>query len=205
MMDETKEPASSDDIGINERIARQVRELRAARGSTLDALAARCGVSRSMISLIERGATSPTAVVLEKLAGGLGVSLARLFWGESEGESAQPLVRRAQQSQWRDPESGYLRRSLSPPGWPTPIQLVEVDFPPGARVAYETGGREKAVQQQVWVIQGRIDIRLGEELHVLHKGDCLAMRLDQPLLYSNPTSQAARYLVAICDGQQELP
>ena len=199
MMDEAKELMSGDDTGINERIARQVRELRAVRGDTLDALAARCGVSRSMISLIERGATSPTAVVLEKLAGGLGVSLARLFGGESEGEAAQPLVRRAQQSQWRDPESGYLRRSLSPPGWSSPIQLVEVEFPAGARVAYETGGRDKAVQQQVWIIQGRIDIRLGDALHVLHKGDCLAMRLDQPLVYSNPTAQAARYLVAICD------
>jgi len=60
-------------------IAERVGELRAAQGLSLDALASKSGVSRSMISLIERGESSPTAVVLEKLAAGLGVMLASLF------------------------------------------------------------------------------------------------------------------------------
>ena len=64
----------------------RVRELRAASGLSLDELAGRCGVSRSMISLIERGESSPTAVVLEKLAVGLNVSLASLF----EAPQAEP-------------------------------------------------------------------------------------------------------------------
>ena len=64
---------------LNQRIADRVRELRAAQGLSLDALAGKSDVSRSMISLIERGETSPTAVVLEKLAAGLGVMLAALF------------------------------------------------------------------------------------------------------------------------------
>src|SRR5438309_1195203 len=64
---------------LNARIAERVRELRAQRGLSLDALARKSGVSRSMISLIERGESSPTAVVLEKLAAGLGVMLASLF------------------------------------------------------------------------------------------------------------------------------
>jgi mannose-6-phosphate isomerase-like protein (cupin superfamily) len=74
---------------------------------------------------------------------------------------------------------------------------VEVNFPPGARVAYETGGRESTVHQQVWVMSGRIDIVAGSELHELHQGDCLAMRLNQPLIFSNPASSAARYIVAL--------
>ncbi|KVZ02093.1 helix-turn-helix domain-containing protein [Burkholderia ubonensis] len=192
-------PVSTDapaDTDVNERIARRVRALRATRGHTLDALAARSGVSRSMISLIERGAASPTAVVLDKLAAGLGVSLASLF----DGAPAQPLVRRAQQAQWRDPASGYVRRNLSPPGWPSPIQLVEVTFPAGARVAYEAAGRESAVHQQVWVIRGRVDVTLGDQVHALRDGDCLAMRLDQPLVFSNPTSRPAHYVVVLCEG-----
>src|SRR2546423_11819385 len=64
---------------LNGRIAERVRELRAARGLSLDALATKSGVSRSMISLIERGETSPTAVVLEKLAAGVGGMLASPF------------------------------------------------------------------------------------------------------------------------------
>ncbi|MBN3791111.1 XRE family transcriptional regulator [Burkholderia sp. Ac-20353] len=200
MLEHTVSTGTDADTDVNERIARRVRELRAMRGHTLDALAARCGVSRSMISLIERGAASPTAVVLDKLAAGLGVTLASLFDGEREGVCALPLVRRAQQSHWRDPESGYVRRNLSPPGWPSPIQLVEVNFPPGARVAYETGGREAAMHQQVWVIDGRVDVTLGDQRHELREGDCLAMRLDRPLIFSNPASRPARYVVALCDG-----
>ena len=62
---------------VNQRIAARARELRASRRLTLDALAERTGVSRSMISLIERGESSPTAALLERLAAGLNVPLAR--------------------------------------------------------------------------------------------------------------------------------
>src|SRR5262245_21008912 len=64
---------------VNQRIAERVRELRARHGFSLDALAVRSGVSRSMISLIERAESSPTAVVLDKLAAALGVTLPSLF------------------------------------------------------------------------------------------------------------------------------
>jgi len=56
-----------------EDVAQRVRELRATQGLSLEALADRSGVSRSMISVIERGESSPTAVVLAKLAAGLSV------------------------------------------------------------------------------------------------------------------------------------
>ncbi|MEJ8812910.1 helix-turn-helix domain-containing protein [Variovorax ureilyticus] len=203
---EDAEPVPPDtDAGVNDRIARRVRELRTARGYSLDVLAARSGVSRSMISLIERAAASPTAVVLDKLATGLGVPLAGLFGGGREDAPVERLVRRARQPIWRDPESGYMRRNISPPGWPSPLHLVEVDFPPGARVAYEIGPRENVVHQQVWMLKGRIDLTLGDQLHELREGDCLAMRLDQPLIYSNPTRQSARYIVALCTEPAHPP
>ena len=164
---------------LTAHIARRVRELRAAAGLSLDELAGRCGVSRSMISLIERGESSPTAVVLEKLSVGLGVSLASLF--DAPRRSADPVSRRAEQHEWRDPASGYLRRNVSPAGYESPIQIVEVSFPPGARVAYESGTRQPRLWQQVWVLQGRIELTLGEQRHTLDTGDCLAMQLDQPL------------------------
>lgn len=180
---------------LTERIARRVRDLRADRGLSLDALAAHCGVSRSMISLIERGESSPTAVLLEKLAAGLGVPLAALFDAPPTG--ADPLSRRASQLSWRDPASGYIRRNVSPSGFASPIQIVEVSFPAGARVAYETGAREPRVHQQVWVLDGRIEVTLGPDAHVLDAGDCLALRLDRPVAYRNPTRRRARYAVVI--------
>jgi transcriptional regulator with XRE-family HTH domain len=195
MLDDQSIMTDDTERSLNDRIARRVRELRAARGLSLDALATYCGVSRSMISLIERGESSPTAVVLEKLATGLNVTLASLF--ESPQASARPVSRRAEQPSWRDPHSGYVRRNVSPPGGVSPIQIVEVSFPPKARVAYETGARESEVHQQVWVLEGAIDVTLGDELHRLDAGDCLAHVLDRPVAYHNPHRRSARYAVVI--------
>jgi transcriptional regulator with XRE-family HTH domain len=180
---------------LHERIARRVRDLRQAQGLSLDALAARCAVSRSMISLIERGESSPTAVVLERLATGLQVPLASLF--DAPEPSPSPVARAAEQPLWRDPHSGYVRRNVSPAGTDTPIRIVEVAFPPRAQVAYETGAREPTVHQQIWVLEGSIEVTLGDETHRLNAGDCLAHRLDRPVAYRNPTRATAHYAVVI--------
>jgi transcriptional regulator with XRE-family HTH domain len=184
---------------LNQRIALRVRGLRAAQGLSLAALADTSGVSRSMISLIERGESSPTAVVLEKLAAGLGVMLASLFDAPADAGQAPdaPVARREDQPQWRDPASGYLRRNVSPPGVPQPMRIVEVHFPPRAHVAFENGARDLRVHQQVWVLEGEIDVRLGAECYRLREGDCLAMQLDRPTMFHNPTRNPARYAVVI--------
>jgi transcriptional regulator with XRE-family HTH domain len=183
---------------LDARIAARVRDLRAAQGVSLDTLATRSGVSRSMISLVERGETSPTAVLLEKLATGLGVALASLFDAPDGANGPNgPVSRREGQPVWRDPASGYVRRNVSPPGQAQPMQIVEVRFPAGGRVAFETGVREPVVFQQVWVLDGAIEVTVGEERHGLRKGDCLAMRLDRPTMFHNPTRKAARYAVVI--------
>ncbi len=189
----TTETAS--DLG--QRIAERLRELRASRGLSLDALAQRSGVSRSMISLVERGESSPTAALLEKLAAALGVTLSALFDLPAADADGSLLARRDDQPLWQDPASGYLRRNVTPAGARQPMQIVEVRFPPGQRVAFETGGRERRAHQQLWVLEGSIDVTLGEERHHLTEGDCLAMRLDRPTMFHNPTSHTARYAVVI--------
>src|SRR5580765_3567270 len=195
---------------LNRRIAARVKELRAARGLSLDALAGRSGVSRSMISLIERGESSPTAVVLEKLSAALGVMLASLFDAPASAPAAlrrgKPspgdgvVARRRDQLQWQDPASGYRRRNVSPPDIAQPMQIVEVEFPAGGRIAFETGARDVRVHQQVWVLEGAIDIRLGSERHRLRQGDCLAMELDRPTMFHNPRRKPARYAVVMASG-----
>jgi transcriptional regulator with XRE-family HTH domain len=180
---------------INARIASRVRSLRAERGLSLEALAAKCAVSRSMLSLIERGEASPTAVVLEKIATGLGVPLARLF--DPATAPASPISRRAERSSWRDPQSGYVRRNISPPNFPSPIQIVEVLLPPGARVGYETGAREVSIQQQIWVQEGELEVSVGRVTYRLAEDDCLAMQLNEPTAFRNRTRRAARYLVVL--------
>ena len=184
-------------MDINARIARRVRELRDAQGFSLDALAERSGVSRSNISLIERGRSSPTAVVLDKLATGLGVTVASLFEGSlATIAEPSPMARVAEQPVWTDPASGYVRRNLSPAAR-SPIQLVDVIFPASQRVAYDTAAREVEIHQQVWMIDGVMEMTVGDAHWRLEAGDCLAMRLDSPIVYRNPTRKPARYLVAL--------
>ena len=119
---------------LNDRIAQRVRNLRASAGLSLEALAAHCGISRSMISLIERGESSPTAVLLEKLASGLGVPLAALF--DAPHPSPNPVARAADQPSWKRSRipatcGATCRRA----GVGSQIQIVEVMFPgQGTRV-----------------------------------------------------------------------
>ena len=183
---------------VNERIAANVRALRAERGLSLDAVSRACGVSRSALSLIERAESSPTAAVLDRIAVGLGVPLASLF-GDTAGRNDPPRVvaRHDEQPVWRDPSSGYLRRSVSPDGHASPIRIVEVTFPPRARVAFETSERDRVTHQQIWVLEGAIEFTIGTDTHRLDAGDCLATRLDRPTMFHNPTSRAARYAVVV--------
>ncbi len=180
---------------INRQIGQTVRQLRAAAGLSLDALAGRSGVSRSMISSVERGDSSPTAVLLERLSAGLGVPLASLF--DPPVRPASPVARLGEQVVWQDPASGYVRRAVSPAGAGSPIRIVEVRFPAGQRVTYETAAREGLVHQQVWVLEGCIEVSVGPAAHRLETGDCLAMVLDQPVSFHNPSAAPARYAVVL--------
>lgn len=188
-----KQRAAASDI--NSRIAQRVRYLRAELGMTLDGLAAKSDVSRSMLSLVERGESSPTAVVLEKIATGLGIALAGLF--DDASAPASPLSRRAERTTWRDPQSGYLRRNISPASYASPVQIVEVVLPAGARVAYESGARDVNLHQQLWIQQGSIEVTVGTVTYRLVKDDCLAMQLNEPIAFRNRTRRTARYIVVL--------
>lgn len=181
-------------MDINQLIAQRLRALRDDQGLSLAALAERSGVSRSNISLIERGESSATATVLDRLTAALGITLAALF--DSAATDPEPMSRHADQLSWTDPVSGYVRRSLSP-AVDSGFQLVEVAFPPGQRVAYDTAARDADVHQQVWLIEGSMEITVGDVCWTLTAGDCLAMRLDQAIAFHNPTGEPARYLVAL--------
>ncbi len=188
---------SLDDADIDGRIGARIRALRAGRNLTLDGLARRAEVSRAMLSRIERGELSPTAQLLNKICGGLGTTLSVLF--AEAGTAASPLSRRAGQPVWRDPASHYLRRHVSPPGTGSPVDIVEVEFPPGGRVGFDNQ-RLAGTDQHVWVLDGTLVLTLGEEVFRLEQGDCLMMRFDRPVQFHNPTERPVRYAVIISHG-----
>jgi transcriptional regulator with XRE-family HTH domain len=178
-------------MGLDERLAHRLRTLRRARGLTLEQLAARSGVSRSMISLIERQETSPTATVLDKLAGALEVTLSALF----DTPADAPLARAAQQPVWRDPASGYRRRQVSPGDAGSPVDLVEVIFPAGETVVFESAG-PAVPPQLVWMLAGEMVLTLGPQSWRLAAGDCLALPASPRIAFHNPGCEPARYALA---------
>jgi transcriptional regulator with XRE-family HTH domain len=173
-------------------IGQRVAERRATLGLPLEAIAARTGVSRAMISRIERGEVHASAVVLDKLCAGLGMSLSALF----ARDAASPLLRRADQPVWQDPSSGYLRREVAPAGAGSPVRIVEVEFPAGAEVAFEPSSR-RLLEQHVWVLQGEIEIASAGSVHSLAAGDCLHMRLSDGNRFRNVSGGPARYAVIL--------
>ncbi|MFV2197807.1 helix-turn-helix domain-containing protein [Nocardiopsis sp. LOL_012] len=181
----------SDALGT--ALAVSLRELRASRGLTGAALAERAGVSRAMVSRIEHGDVQPTAVLLGRLAAALGITLSQLI-AHAEHEGGR-LVRRADQQVWTDPETGYRRRSVSPRTGGA-VELVEVELPAGARVSYPAEAYLLA-HHQIWVVEGVLAFREGQEEHVLSAGDCLELGPPAPCEYRNPAGEVCRYLIAL--------
>jgi transcriptional regulator with XRE-family HTH domain len=182
---------------IDQKIGTRIRELRSDKGLTLDALAERADVSRAMLSRIERGESSPTAQLMNKVCGGLGITLSILFAEADTPKS--PLSRHGSQPTWRDPATRYLRREVSPSARSSSIDIVEVEFPPGRSVTFDSM-RMPNVEQQVWVLDGTLEMDVGGETHRLGKGDCLAVHLGQRLVYRNPTRRQVRYAVVLNRG-----
>lgn len=182
---------------IDRDIGRRVHALRGAAGLSLEQLAERSGVSRAMLSRIERGESSPTAQLLNRVCAGLGVTLSALFAAAERTEA--PLIRRSEQPVWRDPGSGYLRRAVSPMATGSAAEIVEVEFPAGGAVTFDSS-RFAGADQFVWILEGAMEMTVDERTHRLDTGDCLHMRLDQAIRFRNPTGQTARYAVVIARG-----
>ncbi len=146
-------------------LARRIRSERETRGWTLADLAGRSGVSRAMLSKIERLEASPTAALLGRLSAAFELTLSQLFASEQTG-SGGGVTRVDQQPIWRDPETGFLRRSLTPPG-PGPLELVWGELPPGAKIGYPAASLGMIADQQLVVISGELTILKGRSTHAL--------------------------------------
>jgi transcriptional regulator with XRE-family HTH domain len=175
------------------QIAARLRLEREARGWTLEKLAARSGVSRAMISKIERCEASPTATSLVRLAGAFDLTLAGLLSRAEEPRG--PLVRAADQPLWRDPATGYLRRQLfERPDHPA--ELVRIELPAGARIGFPASSYAR-IRQLVWVIDGRLVVEDGGVRRELSAGDCLAFGPPADAAFANEWAGPCVYLVVV--------
>jgi transcriptional regulator with XRE-family HTH domain len=173
-------------------LAARLRLERDARGWSLGDLAQRSGVSKAMISKIERAEASPTAALLGRLSGALGLTLSALL-ARAEGKPER-LTRAANQPRWRDPKSGYVRRQLSPAA--AAIELVRVELPARRSVSFPASAYA-FVRELIFVLDGRLTFVEGEETHELETGDCLELGPPKDCTFKNAGTRPCVYLVAL--------
>jgi transcriptional regulator with XRE-family HTH domain len=191
MVDSVRAEATASEFTAS--LAATVSTARLERGLSVNVLAHESGVSRAMIAKIEHGEVQPTAALLGRLSGALGMTLSELV-AHTE-DVVDRLVRCEQQPVWRDPESGYVRRAVSPSASGM-LQLVEVELPPRARVSMPMESY-LFIDQQIWVLEGHLRFVEGDEVHELDVGDCLQLSEPQNCIFENPTRTTCRYLVAL--------
>ena len=169
-------------------------------GLSLRDLAARSGVSAPMLSQVERGETSPTLAIAERIAQGLELSLSQLLRID-EGDGVV-VVRAGERRRGGAERRGHSYEVLTPP---VPGQRAEVslhtlsagtstggpDDPP----MHEPGSRETAV-----VTAGRVRLVSGGTAHELEEGDSVTFDADVPHHFENPGRGDARFLAVVSAG-----
>ena len=160
-------------------LARRIRGEREARGWSLGGLAERAGVSKAMLSKIERAEASPTAATLSRIATAYGLTMAALFERAAEGSR---LVRGRDQPIWRDPKTSYLRRQVFL-SQSNPLELVEIELPPRQEVGFPASNRLTIVE--------------GKARHELAAGDRVEFDAPSDVVFRNEGKEPCRYVVAV--------
>ena len=191
--EETRAPDVVEEVASG-RLGERVRALRRERGLTLDALAGRSGVSRAMISKLERGEKNPTLVVAAKVAEGLGVSLLQVVGLEERREVV--VVRRERRMVMRDPETGFERQLLSPSFGGRGIEFIRNVVPMGS-TSGEFPPHRRGVSEYLVVERGRLRALLGSDEYFLERGDALYFEADVTHRFDNAGEGECSYYLVV--------
>ncbi|MCW2882451.1 MAG: family transcriptional regulator [Sphaerisporangium sp.] len=178
----------------------RIRAERSSRGLSLDRLAELSGVSRSMVSEVERAAKTPSVLVLDRLATALGTSIARLL--DEPARDSVVVLRRSRQRVVRDP-SGWERRILSPvlPG--VEFEFMRTTIGPGVDAGvfspHQPGSRE-----YVAIESGRLRLAVDGEEYMLDPGDSVCYLGDRRHAFANPGETDCVYYLAMELGHQSM-
>jgi XRE family transcriptional regulator, regulator of sulfur utilization len=183
---------------LNGHFGERVRSLRDAMDLSLRDLSERSGVSAPMLSQVERGDTSPTLAVADKIAGGLELTLSQLLrLDESDGVS---VVRAAERRRAGGTRHHY--EVLTPPLPGLRAEVSVHTLAPGAATGepgdppmHEPGSRETAV-----VVEGALSFLCGGVAHELHEGDSVTFDADLPHHFENPGAGHARFYAIVAAG-----
>jgi XRE family transcriptional regulator, regulator of sulfur utilization len=183
---------------LNGHFGERVRSLRDAMDLSLRDLSERSGVSAPMLSQVERGDTSPTLAVADKIAAGLELTLSQLLrLDEGDGVS---VVRAAERRRAGGPRHRY--EVLTPPQPGLRAEVSVHTLAPGAATGepgdppmHEPGSRETAV-----IVEGALRFLCGGVAHELHEGDSVTFDADLPHRFENPGARDARFYAIVAAG-----
>ena len=177
------------------RLSGRLKQLRAERKWSLDALSQTCGVSRSMLSEIERGNVNPTLAVTYAIARAFNMQIGE-FLETPQTASNLHVIRRDDQSYHYRSDKNVRIRTLSPLPLEKDVEFYEVTLLPGGvlkSAAHYTGTREFLT-----VEKGRIRVTSGSDSEDLDRGDSVSYRADVPHAIANRgTGEAIIFLVDI--------
>lgn len=187
--------AADDHDELNLEFGRRVRMLRDRSKLTLEDLATRSGVSRAMLSKVERGEKSPTIGLAKRIAHALDTTLTFLTGGV-EDQQAVVVVRRDQRHVFRDKETGFERHLLSPPMAGNHIELLLHRLPAGVSTgimpAYRSG-----VEKHIAVAEGELIVSTPKQEIALAEGDSLFFEATVEHAFTNRSRKLCSYYVVI--------
>jgi len=185
---------------LSPAIGQRIRALREAMDLSLRDLGERCGVSAPMLSQVERGETSPTLAVAERIAGGLELTLSQLL--RLDEGAGVTVVREHERLRAGTARGGHRYEVLTPP---LPGQRAEVTEHalaprastggPGDPPMHEPGSRETAV-----VTGGALRLVCDGAVHELATGDAVTFDADLPHHFENPGAEQARFIAVVAAG-----
>lgn len=159
------------------RVGARVRSLRRERGLTIEQLAAATGLTKGFISQLERDRTAPSLSSIARICDALGVRLSTIF----EREPGAELVRREDRTTVDSPHTlSYLLSSRDE----RRFQAIESEVGPGAGAGDELYSLPGEVEF-VYVLEGTLELRVGDEVHVLRQGDALTYQLAKAHTWRN--------------------
>ena len=177
-------PAAEEELGAT--LCRRVRELRKKRGWTLDELSAACGVSRSMLSEIERGRANPTLVVAYRIARAFGMSVGELVDTPDATQRVEVIRAEDRTYHYRSDRNCSIR-TLSPLHLEKSVEFYEVVLRPGG--ALRSGPHFEGSCELVTVQRGAVCVRSGDDEDELRTGDSAHYPADLPHALENLTEE----------------
>jgi transcriptional regulator with XRE-family HTH domain len=169
-----------------------LRRLRQAVGWSLDTLAERSNVSRSMLSQIELGRSAPTISLLWKIAQALKVPFSALLVDSSHQRVR--VLRGKEAKTLTSSSGGFVSRPLFPSDRPRNVEFYELRLAAGT--VEEADPHAPGTVENLVVSQGELDLVVGEDRHRLARTDAIQFDADVPHVYRNPgRREAVLYLV----------